>query len=221
MLGADVRFITPGEYARRHELLARAATRLVAAGRKAYVIPEGGSNGLGAFGYVEAMREVREQLDLGLAGSRAPFDAIVHACGSGGTTAGLVLGARRFGVGGAVHAIAVCDDAAYFEAVVDRICADAESLGAPGERAALTIHDAFRGPSYGVASSEQLALILEVARQTGLLCDPVYVGKALYGLAHLHPKPGRILFIHTGGLPGLLAQSEEFGGALDDADVLP
>jgi D-cysteine desulfhydrase len=215
MAGAEIRFITPAAYGNRHELLARTATSLVASGRKATVIPEGGSNGLGAFGYVEAMREVRRQLDLGLAGTRQPFDAIVHACGSGGTTAGLVLGARRFGVAPAVHAIAVCDDRAYFEGVVARITAEAESLGAPShEPADLVVHDQFKGPAYGVASAEQLAFIVEVARETGLVTDPVYVGKALFGLARLEPKPKRVLFVHTGGLPGLLAMAAEVAGAI-------
>jgi D-cysteine desulfhydrase len=214
MAGAEIRFITPADYVRRRELLAKAATALVQNGRKAYVIPEGGSNGLGALGYVEAAREIREQLDLGMAGSRKPFDAIVHACGSGGTTAGLVLGARRFDVAGAVHAMAVCDDRAYFEAVVGRIVAEAETLGATGTQADLVVHDAFKGPAYGVATREQLDLIVTVARETGLVLDPVYVGKAMFGLCRMEPKPRRVLFVHTGGLPGLLAMATEVGAAL-------
>lgn len=215
MAGADVRFITPSDYQRRHELLARAATDRALRGQKAYVIPEGGSNGLGAFGYIEAMREVREQLDLGLAGSSRPFDAVVHACGSGGTTAGLVLGARRFGVSNEVHSVAVCDDVVYFQGVVERICSEAESIGGTHERADVVIHDAFKGPAYGVASAEQLAFIVEAARATGLVTDPVYVGKALHGLARLSPKPRRVLFIHSGGLPGLLGLSGDVLPALD------
>ena len=62
--------------------------------------------------------------------------------------------------------------------------------------------------AYGLASAEQLAFIVEVARKTGLLFDPVYTGKALFGLSRLEPKPANALFLHTGGLPGLLAQSE-------------
>ena len=72
--------------------MAEVASDVVVSGGVPYVIPEGGSNGLGALGYVRAMRELREQLDLGLGGGR-PFDVIVHACGSGGTAAGLALGA--------------------------------------------------------------------------------------------------------------------------------
>ncbi|HSQ61640.1 MAG TPA: pyridoxal-phosphate dependent enzyme, partial [Polyangiaceae bacterium] len=117
LVGAHIRTITPEQYARRTACMLQVSGELASAGQRAYVIPEGGSNGLGAFGYVEAMREVREQMDLGLAGG-GPFDAVVHACGSGGTAAGVALGCGVHGVAKRVHAVAVCDDAAYFEHVV-------------------------------------------------------------------------------------------------------
>ena len=81
---------------------------------------------------------------------------------------------------------------------------------APEAPCALEIEDRFKGPGYGVPSDDQAAFIAEVARRTGLILDPVYTGKALYGLARLSPRPERVLFIHTGGLPGLLAQSDDF-----------
>ncbi len=71
--------------------------RLRIGGHHAYVIPEGGSNGLGALGWVEGMREVRKQLNLALGGGSSPFDAIVHACGSGGTAAGWSSGPQSTG----------------------------------------------------------------------------------------------------------------------------
>ena len=76
------------------------------------------------------------------------------------------------------------------------------TLPAPGP---LELYDEFKGPAYGVPSSEQLSFMLEVARCCGLILDPVYTGKALFGLARLAPRPRRALFVHTGGLPGLLA----------------
>jgi D-cysteine desulfhydrase len=175
-------------------------------GERPYVIPEGGSNGRGALGYVDAMREVKEQLDLGLAGTRDPFDAVVFACGSGGTAAGIAIGARMHGAARSTHAIAVCDDRAYFEAVVGRIVAEVNELVPLGEPGPFVVHDRFKGPGYGIASDEQWRFIAEVAEKSGLVLDPVYSGKALFGLARLEPKPKRVLFVHTGGLPGLLAQ---------------
>jgi D-cysteine desulfhydrase len=216
MAGAEVRFITPSDYAKRTEIMEAARLKLAKAGQKAYVIPEGGSNGLGALGYVDAMREVREQLDSGFAGGPGAFDAVVHACGSGGTAAGVALGASLWNVAEAVIAVAVCDDRAYFDGVIGRIVAEARALDATlSPPVMLVVDDRFKGPGYGVASDEQIRFIAEVARASGLVLDPVYSGKALFGLAHLEPKPRRALFIHTGGLPGLLAQPEAFTRALD------
>jgi D-cysteine desulfhydrase len=209
LVGAEVRFITPAEYRERDVLLASAADALRERGEIPYVIPEGGSNGLGAFGYVDAMAEVRRQLDEGACGDVREFDAVVHACGSGGTSAGVALGARRHGVARVSHAVAVCDDRAYFERVIERIVVEACALDPTLDRDARpVVHDAFKGPAYGLASAEQLAFIVEVARKTGLLFDPVYTGKALFGLSRLEPRPKNALFLHTGGLPGLLAQSD-------------
>jgi D-cysteine desulfhydrase len=211
LVGAEVRFITPAEYRERDVLLARAAEELRARGDVPYVVPEGGSNGLGSLGYVDAMGEVRRQLDTGACGRLRAFDAVVSACGSGGTSAGVALGALRYGITPVTHAIAVCDDRAYFDAVVARIVDEAARLDpALDPSARPVVHDDFKGPAYGLASDEQLAFIVEVARKTGLLFDPVYTGKALFGLSRMQPKPANALFLHTGGLPGLLAQSDVF-----------
>lgn len=242
LAGAEIVFITPAEYRERGAIMAHARLALEAEGARAYIIPEGGSNGLGALGYVEAMREVRDQLDLGLceglsaeAGAPPRFDVVAHACGSGGTAAGVALGAARFEVADQAWAFAVCDDRAYFAATIARIAAEARGFDAslpelavvdPGGervgagRAALVIDDRAKGPAYAVMDPEQKRFLVEVARKTGLVLDPVYSGKALWGVSQavlrgdLAPD-ARVLFIHTGGLPGLLAQGEELREALD------
>jgi D-cysteine desulfhydrase len=215
LVGAEVRLISPDDYRSRGAVMARAADELRARGQRPYVIPEGGSNALGSLGYVDAMREVRQQLDLGLGGGPEPFDSVVFACGSGGTAAGITLGASEWEVAPQAHAMAVCDDAAYFERVVGRIAVEAQALAPELDRQAkLTVVDRFKGPAYAVASDEQRRFIVEVARRTGLIVDPVYTGKALFALAKLEPKPRRVLFVHTGGLPGLIAQADAFLGEL-------
>jgi D-cysteine desulfhydrase len=215
MVGAEVHLISAEDYRQRTLVMARAADDLAARGQRAYVIPEGGSNALGSLGYVDAMREVREQLDLGLGGGPRAFDSVVFACGSGGTAAGVVLGAAEWDVAPQAHAMAVCDDAPYFERVVGRIAIQAQGLAPELDRMAkLCVVDHFKGPGYGVASEEQRRFIVEVARRTGLLLDPVYTGKAMFALARLESKPKRVLFVHTGGLPGLLAQADAFAGEL-------
>jgi D-cysteine desulfhydrase len=215
MVGAEVRHITPEQYRERNALMQEVARELERAGERPYVIPEGGSSGLGALGYVSAMAELRAQLDAGEAGAPQRFDAVVHACGSGGTAAGVALGAGHYTISDRTLAMAVCDDRAYFEPLIRQIMAEAQRLLPHAiEPNTLEILDAFKGPAYGVASDEQRRFIIGVARASGLILDPVYSGKALYGLAHMQPKPARALFIHTGGLPGLLAQADELMSAL-------
>jgi len=209
MVGAEVRLITPASYRRRHEVMAMAASREQEAGAKPYVIPEGGSNGLGALGYVAAMAELREQLDEA---SDPPFDLIVHACGSGGTSAGVALGASLHGVADAACSMAVCDDEPTFERRIEEIMAEARGLDERlGEPCSWTVDASAKGPAYAVSTPEQRARIVEVARLSGLTLDPVYTGKAFDGLwrhcASGQWKDKRVLFIHTGGLPGMLAQA--------------
>lgn len=218
MVGAEIQLITPEQYGDRDRLMAEQAQIEHDTGcGPAYVIPEGGSSGRGALGYVLAMEEVRAQLDAGLAGGQ-PFDLIVHACGSGGTAAGVALGAGHFGVARAVRPMAVCNDAPTFEARIAGIMAEARAL-APhlGEAAALTVDDRWKGPAYAVSTEEQRKLMVRVARESGLVLDPVYTGKAFHGLAAMVErgeiaKGARVLFLHTGGLPGLLAQGGTFAG---------
>jgi D-cysteine desulfhydrase len=221
LAGADVRLISREEYARRAAVLGGVASELRAGGKKPYVIPEGGSNGLGSLGYVECMRETADQMRAGLAGGAAPFDVVVHACGSGGTAAGVALGAARFGVARAVRAMAVCDDAAYFEQAVARIAGEARAAwdGSLAEGAPLAIDDAAKGPAYGVSTRPQRETMVRVARASGIVLDPVYTGKAMHGLAQAVergdvPRGSRVLFLHTGGLPGLLAEGDAFGPEL-------
>ncbi len=211
LLAAQLHFIDVSAYARRDQLMANEATRLAELGSRPYVIPEGGSNGLGALGYVTAMEELHRQLELGLAGSVRHFDSVVVACGSGGTTAGVALGARLTGVAGRVDSIAVCESRAYFEAVVQRIVVEARGLDPRlSSTVPVFVHDEFKGPAYAVSTAEQIEFITEAARVSGVVLDPVYTGKALFGLSRLTEKPGRALFVHTGGLLGALAQSASF-----------
>jgi D-cysteine desulfhydrase len=162
------------------------------------------------------MREVRGQMDLGLAETRAPFDEVVHACGSGGTAAGIVLGAARYEVAKRVRAVAVCDDAAYFTRTIDRIITEAKGHDPELDgRAPLTVDEGSRGNGYGVMNREQKDLLARIARASGTILDPVYTGKAMHALAKAVErgdiaKGARVLFVHTGGLPGLLAQGDAF-----------
>ena len=214
LVGADVRFITPGQYAERETLLAAAATELRVAGRRPYVIPEGGSNALGSWGYVGLVAELA-----------SPWDHIVCATGSGGTLAGLVLGRRLLRTANPwlersrMWGVPVCDDGAYFRRKVHAIAHEFEArhpelgpLGLTDEE--IGVLDGYKGPAYAVPFGEELDLIRNVARHEGLLLDPVYTGKAFYGLVSearngRFAAGSRVLFLHTGGVFSLFAYGRE------------
>lgn len=177
-----------------------------------YVIPEGGSNALGALGYVDAAHELLTQCE-------APPDTVVVATGSGGTLAGLALGFEAAGVQTRALGVAVCDDRAYFRAIVDAIADDARRYGLPvlgAER--YDVIEGFQGRGYGLATPDELAFLATIARDDGLVLDPVYTNKALLALVSaLRADPTafgqRVVFIHTGGIFGLLAHEDALRAA--------
>jgi D-cysteine desulfhydrase len=217
LVGAELRWISRPQWRERNRLLAEEADRVRAAGGKPYVVPEGGSNALGSWGYIRAMHELADDLE-GIAALDHPI-TVVYACGSGGTGAGLILGAKLLGLdkrGVRVAGFNVCDDRAYFIDAIGKICADAE------ERWQLPVHvgpedidivDGHVGLGYAKSRPEELATIRDVCRSDGVVFDPVYTGKAFHGLVtELKKDPKRfgsaVAFVHTGGLYGLFASPE-------------
>ncbi len=117
----------------------------------------------------------------------------------------------------AARAMAVCDNVTYFTGVVSKIVADLGETFGFSDALPIDVDDRAKGPAYGVATFEQRTLIVEIARRTGLLLDPVYTGKAFVGMAEAVRRGelgGRVLFLHTGGLPGLLADASAFSAEL-------
>ncbi|KMZ58392.1 D-cysteine desulfhydrase [Zostera marina] len=211
LVGAHIELISKEEYANIGSvaLAEILKEKLLKEGRKPYVIPVGGSNSLGTWGYIEAIREIEQQI---LSGCSKSLDAIVVACGSGGTIAGLSLGSSLSTLKAEVHAFCVCDDPDYFydfsQGLLDGLHADVNS------REIVEIHNA-KGLGYAMNTSEELKFIAEIASTTGIILDPVYSGKAAFGmLRDIAENPNKwrgkkILFIHTGGLLGLFDKSEE------------
>src|SRR5512140_889915 len=217
LVGAELQWISRSAWRDRNQLLAEAAERVRRAGDRPYVVPEGGSNALGSWGYVRAMHELADDLQ-GIAAPDHPV-TVVYACGSGGTGAGLILGAKLLGLaarGIRVAGVNVCDDRAYFVETILRICADAEArwqLGANVTEADIEIVDGHVGRGYAKSRPEELATIRDVCRSDGIVLDPVYTGKAFHGVVtELRKDPRRfgaaVAFIHTGGMYGLFASPE-------------
>ncbi|MFQ6672986.1 MAG: 1-aminocyclopropane-1-carboxylate deaminase/D-cysteine desulfhydrase [Candidatus Tectimicrobiota bacterium] len=213
MVGARIRPMKPEAWPQRAAIMEEVAAELRAAGSRPYLIPEGGSNALGACGYVQWVAEVMAQCeDEGLA-----FDAVVHAVGSGGTSAGLLMGQARYGFRPTVVGIPVCEDAATFHRIIGAIleeAADRFGWQVAGAADAMELVDGYVGEGYGKNRAVEWSAVLDVARTEGLVLDPVYTGKAFFGLLReLEATPGRfgrrLLFVHTGGLFALFPKEPE------------
>ncbi|XP_062101998.1 bifunctional D-cysteine desulfhydrase/1-aminocyclopropane-1-carboxylate deaminase, mitochondrial-like [Humulus lupulus] len=212
LVGAHVELISETEYAKIGSvaLTNQLKEKLISEGRKPYVIPVGGSNSLGTWGYIEAIREIEQQLETGNADLK--FDDIVVPCGSGATVAGLSLGSWLSSLKAKVHAFSVCDDPDYFHDFVQSLLDGLEA--GVDSRDIATIQNA-KGMGYAISTQEELKFIKDIAAATGIVLDPVYSGKGAYGLLKdmsEHPEKweGRkILFIHTGGLLGLYEKAEQ------------
>jgi D-cysteine desulfhydrase len=223
LVGAELVWISRPAWKQRNQLLAEQADKVRAAGGIPYVVPEGGSNALGSWGYVRAMAELAE--DLKDIASPANPVTVVYACGSGGTGAGLVTGAKLFGLaakGIRVAGVNVCDDRAYFLDAIGRICAEMESrwnLGANVTADDIELVDGHVGLGYAKSRPEELATIRDLCRTDGVVLDPVYTGKAFHGVVtELKKDPKRfgstVAFIHTGGMFGLFPSYELFESLL-------
>ena len=178
-------------------------------GRKALIVPTGGSDGVGAWGYIAACEELRADF----AASGIEQAHILTATGSGGTQCGLTLGAALHDLPATVWGVNVCDDEQYF---LDKVAADTADWrsrypGLPATDTRTRVIDGYVGQGYGIASPQVFALIAELAALEGVVLDPVYTGKAFAGmLAEI--AAGRfqgcrdIVFMHTGGIFGLFPQ---------------
>ncbi len=185
------------------------AAELAAVGRKAYLIPGGGSNPLGALGYVACAQEILAQtFETGLR-----VDHIVCASGSAGTHAGLLTGLIGAQVRIPLTGINVRRKRAEQEANVYALAqATAALLELPGgvPREAVCALDEWVGPGYSLPTPEMVEAVRLLARLEGVLLDPVYTGKAMAGLIALaqrrhFDRDANVLFLHTGGSPVLFA----------------
>lgn len=183
------------------------ADKFRAQGRKVYTIPGGGSNPTGALGYANCALELIAQ-----ANERSlAVDHIVHATGSAGTQAGLIVGLKAMNANIPLLGIGVrAPKAKQEENVYNLACATADKLGCPGvvQRADVVANTDYVGAGYGIPAPGTIEAINMFAQIEGILLDPVYSGKGAAGLIDLirkgHFKKGeRIVFIHTGGSAAL------------------
>lgn len=181
------------------------ATRIEAQGYRPYVIPVGGSNALGALGYVESALEIAQQCE-----GAVELSSVVVASGSAGTHAGLAVGLEQLMPGAELIGVTVSRKVAdQLPKVVALQQAVANSLELQAN-AEIKLWDDYFAPGYGTPNDEGMEAVKLLAQLKGILLDPVYTGKAMAGLIDgINQKrfkdEGPILFIHTGGAPALFA----------------
>jgi len=187
------------------EQLDALATRVEAQGFRPYVIPVGGSNALGALGYVESALEIAQQCE-----GAVSLSSVVVASGSAGTHAGLAVGLEQLipdvDLIGVTVSRSVADQKPKVFALQQAV---AQQLEVPAQ-AEIVLWDDYYAPGYGTPNDEGLEAIKLLARLEGILLDPVYTGKAMAGLIDgitqkRFKDEGPILFVHTGGAPALFA----------------
>jgi D-cysteine desulfhydrase len=209
LFGAELQFLDPEGYFTQIEGAMQAhADAAAARGEKPMIIPLGGATALGALGYVRAVEEMDAQLRA--AGESAP-DIIVAPTGSGGTLAGLYVGARRYWPKTKIIGVSVSAKADWFQARISAMAGDCASLldwDQSWQPQDIWIEDGFVGSAYGVPSEGGIEAIYQVAQQEGVLLDPVYTGKAMHGLIELAeegriPAGSSVIFMHWGGSPAL------------------
>ena len=199
-LGADIRLFDDANWDTLFEFTDALEAEYVATGAKVYRIPIGGSHPLGAYGFIEAAKEIAEQT--------APFDEILFASSSGSTHTGLQY--ALLGSSTRVQGIAcdpeptITDDFARLAGDLDRFLGTSVGL----KSSDYNLDTRFVGPGYGVPSEAGNAAVMKMARTEGIFLDPIYSGKAFAGLLARVAEgstKGRVLFWHTGGTPALFA----------------
>ncbi len=210
LLGAHLYWTGPRT---RQEVMLDVAAELRTMGHKPYVIPLGGSNVMGATGYVKAMEELTAQLQ----NERLNVDFIVFASSSGGTQAGMVLGAAIYNFPGQIISISIDHPAAELQTQVAALATATAThlgLGTVSLAARIDVNDDYLGEGYAIVGETEREAIQMVAQIEGILLDPVYTGRAMGGLIDLirwgaFTRGQTVLFWHTGGAAALPAFADK------------
>jgi len=198
LLDCEIHWITSEQYKQREAIMDE-YKQSSDIPESVYLIPEGGSNAVGALGYMNQFVELSEQIDLD------SCNAVFSAAGSGGTMAGLIMGKILTGKKVKIVGINVTKDASseFVERIYDIIRSSAEmyNLDINVSKNDIHIYDDFVGEAYAVPTEDGIKNIVNLVRKEGILLDPVYTSKAFTGMLEISrsEKYENSIFIHTGG----------------------
>jgi D-cysteine desulfhydrase len=218
LLGARLRYCTDAEWAAVDEVLQDLAAEVRRAGGTPYVIPESGATVTGALGYLGCGQELAHQIKHG-----APaFDTVVITAFSGGSHAGLLMAKQVSGLGAEIASVPIAWTAERVRDYVNDVIGQAHAryglpVSVPDE---VQLLDGYQGIGRAQVRDEELSTVIRVARQEGIVLDPVYTAKAFGGLLDTlrrDPKAlgRRVCFVHTGGIFSVFPFRQDLGRLLD------
>ncbi|MBT8381361.1 MAG: pyridoxal-phosphate dependent enzyme [Ignavibacteriaceae bacterium] len=210
MYGAEIIYMNKKEFFKVDEVMTEKRKELIKKGRKVYVIPAGGSSTLGIWGYISFIEELKKQINL------KNVQGIFSACGSGGTAAGLLVGAVLNKLNLKIFAVNVLLAKEEIRKKILQLAEGAKlvyKLPIEIDEAQLEIIDGYSNEGYKNITDKKLKLISEFSRSTGILLDPAYSGKAFSAYNDLILKKGKgnkVIFLHTGGIYGTFSKRAKY-----------
>jgi D-cysteine desulfhydrase len=210
MYGAEIKYLNKEQYDKVNEIMFDERLLLLKKKKNAYVLPEGGSTTLGIWGYINFINELNKQINL------KSIDSIVAASGSGGTAAGMLVGAALNKLDIKVVAVNVLYKKVELTKKILQLaegCILDYKLNCKINPENLVILDGYSKEGYKNITQSKIKLIKKFATETGLLLDPAYTGKAFTAYYEKYLKTGKgkkNIFVHTGGLFGVFSRTKEF-----------
>lgn len=208
LTGTDIKFLTKKEYKNVFQIMEDESKLLK--NKMAYVIPSGGSTIVGIWGYINFVKELSEQIDL------KKIQGITFANGSAGTAAGILVGSALLGLNLKLFPVMVLDTKEQvYEEIKDLAlrCVDEFKLGVKVNMQNVEIIDGYSKEGYKKIAPEKIKLINKFFKETGILLDPTYTGKAFnayYDKFLTAGKGNKIIFLHTGGIYGAFAKKKNY-----------
>ena len=210
MYGSDIQYLSEKDYEKVNDVMFEQRLSLLKKKKNAYVFPGGGSTTLGIWGYINFINELKNQIDL------TKIDSIVAACGSGGTAAGMLVGAALNNLNIKIVAVHVLMTKKEMEKHILQLaegCVLDYKLNCKINPENLVVVDGYSKEGYKKISQSKIKLIRKFAEETGILFDPAYTGKAFTAYYEKYLKTGKgkkNIFVHTGGLFGVFARTKEY-----------
>lgn len=210
MYGAEIVYLTKREYDNVDEIMLAERKNLSRKKKNVYIIPEGGSTTKGIYGYITFVNELKKQIDMD------EMNGIILSCGSGGTAAGIIAGLSYYKSDFKVYAVNVLYEEHEMRKKILTLAQSAIlkfNLNCRLRNENLIILDGYSREGYKSITKDKLKLIKNFAKETGILLDPVYTGKAFKAYNDRFLKKGKgmkNIFLHTGGLFGIFGRTDEY-----------